>query len=116
MAEVIKPVVNVKPIVEKPASREASRAVASPAQIREAGLLLQNAVAAWNTSVAAQAAAIDDINTAVAAMDFKGLDNALPTQADLKAQVVAFNALSATFATKPVLTSNLTAALAAVNS
>lgn len=114
-----------KPIMKQPIvnqtepkqSREmSSRAVATPAQIREAGLLLQNALAAYNTSVAASASAIDAINTAVAAMDFKGLDGALPLQADLKAQVNAFNALPSTLATKPVLTSNLTASLAAVMS
>ena len=109
-----------RPIVKQAEPKQSrdmsSRAVATPAQIREAGLLLQDAMAAYNTSVAASASAIDAINTAVAAFDFKGVDGNLPTQADLKAQYTAFNALPSAIATKPVLTSNLTAAMAAVNS
>ena len=109
--------IETKPIVnraEAKASRDMSRAIATPAQIREAGLILQNAMAAYNTSIAAAATAIDDINTAVAAFDFKGADNLLPTQADLKAQIVAFNALPSNLATKPTLT--VAASIAAVNS
>ena len=103
-----------KPIVETKASRAMSRALATPAQIRRAGLILQDAIAVYNTAIAAAASAIDAINTAVAAFDFKGLDAALPTQADLKAQIVAFNALPASLATKPTLT--VAPDFAAVNS
>lgn len=105
-----------KPIVKQAVREVGSRAVATPAQIREAGLLLQDAMAAYNTSVAASASAIDAINTAVAAFDFKGVDGNLPTQAALKTQIGLFNALPSALAVKPTLTTNLTAALAAVNS
>jgi hypothetical protein len=91
-----------------------SRAVATPAQIREAGLVLQNAILAYNTAVAAAASAIDAINTTVAAFEFKGEDNELPTQSALKAQIIAFNALPTQITAKPAL--SVVASIAAVNS
>jgi hypothetical protein len=100
---------------ENPSVRSVnSRAVATPQQIREAGLVLQGAIAAYNTTVGAANTAVGGINTAVAAMDFKGVDGNLPSQADLKAQIVAFNALPAQISAKPTL--SVSASIAAVNS
>lgn len=106
-----------KPIVKQADPKETrgmSRAIATPAQIRRAGLILQDAILAYNTSIAAAASAIEAINTAVAAFDFKGIDGALPTQANLKAQIVAFNALPTSLMSKPTLT--VAGDFAAVNS
>ena len=101
--------------MENPAVRSVtSRAVATPAQIREAGLVLQNAIAAYNTTVGAANTAVGAVNTAVAAMDFKSVDGDLPTQADLKAQIIAFNNLAAQISAKPTL--SVSASIAAVNS
>jgi len=60
---------------------------ASAVQIREVGLVLQEGIATLKTNV-------DAVNTALAAMNFKGADNALPTDVTLKAQLTAYNALT----------------------
>jgi hypothetical protein len=103
-----------KPVVEAKTREIRSRAVATPAQIREAGLVLQNAMATYSTAVDAANDAVGAIQTAVAAFDFKGNDGALPTQADLKAQIVAFNALPNSIMAKPSL--SVSGSIAAVNS
>jgi len=101
--------------VENPAVRSVnSRAVATPQQIREAGLVLQGAISAYATTVGAANTAVGAIDDVVSAMNFKGLDGDLPTQANLKAQIIAFNALPTQISAKPAL--SVSASIAAVNS
>lgn len=80
-------------------------------QLRQVAIEIQGNIATIKTAVDALSTAVDAVNTVAAAWTLDGLDDALPTAADVAAQVTAYNALSVSLSKPP---NNLDDAISAV--